>query len=130
MDYQVRTTTCYNVLISTFSIKLTDFIGVIKNAIDWGSRGPDGGNLFNDKSAAVVSAGGGVGGMRSAAHFRDVSLFLNLHVMNKPEFSMRIFQQPSPFDMQTGDLVGETELASAGKVVEGLIAWTQRIDNK
>ena len=33
---------------------------VLKNAIDWASRAP---NQFNDKAAAVVSAGGGYGGM-------------------------------------------------------------------
>ena len=32
---------------------------VLKNAIDWASRPP---NQFNDKAAAVVSAGGGYGG--------------------------------------------------------------------
>ena len=52
----------------------------IKNAIDWGSRGKDGGNLFDDKPAALVSAGGWVGGLRSQQHFRDIALFLNLQV--------------------------------------------------
>lgn len=101
--------------------------GPAKNAIDWGSRGPDGGNLFNDKAAAVVSSGGGVGGMRAAAHFRDISLFINLHVMNQPNFSANIFSKPSPFDLETGDLVSPTEQENARKVVEGLIAWTNRI---
>ena len=59
---------CFNII--TYLIKLwlfflspTFLLGPAKNAIDWGSRGPDGGNLFNDKAAAVVSSGGGVGGM-------------------------------------------------------------------
>jgi len=104
--------------------------GPAKNAIDWGSRGADGGNLFDDKAAAVVSSGGGVGGQRSAAHFRDSALFLNLHVMNKPELSGRIFQNPSPFNLETGDVVGSEELGQAKAVAEGLIAWTNRLAPK
>ena len=104
--------------------------GAAKNAIDWGSRGADGGNLFNDKAAAVVSAGGGVGGQRAAAHFRDSALFLNLHVMNKPDLSTRIFQNPSPFNLETGDLVGADERDSALKVVEALVEWTKRLSPK
>lgn len=101
--------------------------GVAKNAIDWGSRGADGGNLFENKAAAVVSAGGGVGGMRAAAHFRDIALFLNIHVMNKPEYSARIFTNPSPFNLETGDLVDPVEIEKASKVLEALIAWASRI---
>jgi len=104
--------------------------GAAKNAIDWGSRGSDGGNLFNDKAAAVVSSGGGVGGQRAAAHFRDSALFLNLHVMNKPELSARIFQNPSPFNLENGDLVGADERASAAKVLEALIEWADRLAPK
>eukprot|EP01032_Pedospumella_encystans_P018704 gene18704-21285_t len=104
--------------------------GAAKNAIDWGSRGADGGNLFNDKAAAVVSSGGGVGGQRSAAHFRDSALFLNLHVMNGPGLSAQIFTNPSPFNLETGDLHGAVELDQAKGVAEGLIAWTKRLAPK
>ena len=101
--------------------------GPAKNAIDWGSRGADGGNLFDNKAAAVVSAGGGVGGMRASSHFRDIALFLNLHVMNKPEMSVRIYQSPSPFNLETGDLVAADEIDKAGKVMQALVDWTNRI---
>ena len=43
----------------------------LKNAIDWASRGPKG-NLFNDKPAAVVGAGGGAGSLRAQEHLRDI----------------------------------------------------------
>ena len=65
--------------------------------------------------------------MRAAAHFRDIALFLNIHVMNKPEFSARIFQSPSPFNLETGDLIDPVEIERVGKVLEALIAWTNRI---
>ena len=63
----------------------------IKNAIDWGSRGKDGGNLFDDKPAALVSAGGGVGGLRSQQHFRDIALFVNLHVSFSQTYDHHVF---------------------------------------
>ena len=103
--------------------------GAGKNAIDWGSRGADGGNLFEDKAAAVVSAGGGLGGLRAASHFRDIALFLNLHVMNKPEINAKIFSQPAVFDLETGDLIAADELSKCEKVVEGLITWTKRLQS-
>lgn len=52
----------------------------MKNAIDWASRGPDG-NLFNGKAAAVVGAGGGAGSLRAQNHFRDISLMVNIHIL-------------------------------------------------
>lgn len=73
----------------------------MKNAIDWASKGPDG-NLFNDKAAAVAGAGGGAGTLRAQNHLRDVALFLNLHILNAPVMQLKVFQQPSPFDMTTG----------------------------
>lgn len=99
----------------------------MKNAIDWASRGPDG-NLFNDKAAAVVGAGGGVGSMRAQNHLRDISLFLNLHIMTGPGMTLNIFQPKSPFDMATGDLVDPVQEENCGKVVSALIAWHNRLN--
>lgn len=121
---RLRTADCFLFGLSEYNYSLS---GVAKNAIDWGSRGADGGNLFDNKAAAVLSAGGGVGGMRASAHFRDIALFLNLHVMNKPEYGARIFQNPSPFNLETGDLVDPVEIEKVGTVLEALIAWTSRI---
>lgn len=97
-----------------------------KNAIDWGSRGPEG-NVFDDKSAAVVTAGGGDGGLRAQQHFRDIALFLNMHVMNKPDLRAKIFSQPMPFDMATGDLVDKDLDDRAALVMQGLVDWTMRL---
>eukprot|EP00670_Eutreptiella_braarudii_P003177 CAMPEP_0174292272 /NCGR_PEP_ID=MMETSP0809-20121228/34876_1 /TAXON_ID=73025 ORGANISM="Eutreptiella gymnastica-like, Strain CCMP1594" /NCGR_SAMPLE_ID=MMETSP0809 /ASSEMBLY_ACC=CAM_ASM_000658 /LENGTH=145 /DNA_ID=CAMNT_0015392223 /DNA_START=120 /DNA_END=554 /DNA_ORIENTATION=- len=94
----------------------------MKNALDWGSRG-DGGNLFDDKPAAVVSAGGGTGGLRAQQHIRDIALFLNLHFMNKAEVQLKIFTNPSPFDSATGDLVHEESVARCEKSLHALIEW-------
>lgn len=58
--------------------------GVLKNAIDWVSRAPD--PPFNDKPAAVMGATGGLWGTtRMQYHLRQVAVFTNLHLMNRPE---------------------------------------------
>ena len=103
--------------------------GVLKNAIDWASVGPHG-NCFADKPAAVISAGGGVGGLRATMHLRDIALFLNLHIMNTPSMQVAIFSQPSPFDMSTGDLIDEDQIKRAGDVVAALMTWTSRLQTK
>lgn len=43
---------------------------VLKNAIDWASRGPR--SPLDDKPAALLSAAGGSGGRRAQAHLRDI----------------------------------------------------------
>lgn len=52
----------------------------LKNAIDWGSRDP---NVWGDKAAAIVSAGGGFGGERSQYHLRQIGVYIDLHFINK-----------------------------------------------
>ncbi|CAH1428914.1 unnamed protein product [Lactuca virosa] len=73
----------------------------LKNAIDWASRPP---NVWADKAAAVVSAGGGFGGGRSQYHLRQIGVFLDLHFINKPEFVVNAFQPPAKFDSD-GNLI-------------------------
>ncbi len=58
--------------------------GVLKNAIDWASRGTD--QPFNGKPFAIISATQGpLGGARSQYDLRKFLLFLNAHGLNKPE---------------------------------------------
>jgi NAD(P)H-dependent FMN reductase len=98
----------------------------LKNAIDWASRGPDG-NLFNDKPGAIVSAGGGVGGLRSQMHLRDIALFINVHFMNSPQLMLKIYEQPGPFDMGTGDLIHAPSLEACDSFMQAFFAWSARI---
>ena len=56
----------------------------LKNALDWASREPDNA-LLNGKAVALMGAGGGMGTSRAQYHLRQVCVFLNLHVLNKPE---------------------------------------------
>jgi chromate reductase, NAD(P)H dehydrogenase (quinone) len=59
--------------------------GVLKNAIDWGSR-PYGDNSFDGKPVAIMSASVGIiGGARAQYHLRQMFVFLNMYPINRPE---------------------------------------------
>jgi chromate reductase, NAD(P)H dehydrogenase (quinone) len=59
--------------------------GVLKNAIDVGSR-PYGQNVFDKKPAAIVTASpGSIGGFGSNHQIRQACVFLNMPVMQQPE---------------------------------------------
>jgi chromate reductase len=59
--------------------------GVLKNAIDVGSR-PYGQNVWNQKPAAIVSASpGSIGGFGANHQVRQAAVFLNMPVMQHPE---------------------------------------------
>ncbi len=64
--------------------------GVLKNAIDWGSR-PYGDNCWNDKPAAVMGASiGAIGTFGAQQHLRNICSFVNLHLMSQPEFYFNV----------------------------------------
>ena len=59
--------------------------GVLKNAIDVGSR-PYGQSVFDKKPAAIVTVSpGGIGGFGSNHQIRQTCVFLNMPVMQQPE---------------------------------------------
>lgn len=59
--------------------------GVLKNAIDIGSR-PYGKSVWDQKPAAIVSASpGGIGGFGANHQLRQACVFLNMPVMQQPE---------------------------------------------
>jgi chromate reductase len=59
--------------------------GVLKNAIDIGSR-PYGHSVWNGKPGAVISASpGGIGGFGANHHLRQSLVFLNVPTMQQPE---------------------------------------------
>ncbi len=71
------------------------FPGVLKNAIDWGSR-PYGQNLWDKKPAGVMGATvSNVGTFGAQHHLRQVLAYLNLSVMAQPEF---YFTSKNSFD--------------------------------
>jgi chromate reductase len=59
--------------------------GVLKNAVDVGSR-PYGSSVWNGKPAAIVSASpGSIGGFGANHQLRQSCVFLNMPVMQQPE---------------------------------------------
>ncbi|XP_062174743.1 NADPH:quinone oxidoreductase [Alnus glutinosa] len=98
----------------------------LKNAIDWASRPP---NVWGDKAAAIVSAGGGFGGGRSQYHLRQIGIYLDLHFINKPEFFLNAFQPPAKFDGD-GNLIDESVNEKLKEVLISLQAFTLRLQGK
>lgn len=76
--------------------------GVLKNGIDWLSRLPD--TPFAGKPMAIQSASMSVlGGVRAQYHLRQVAVFLDALVLNKPEVMVASAQQR----VQDGKLTDE-----------------------
>lgn len=95
----------------------------LKNAIDWASRPP---NVWANKAAAIVSAGGGFGGGLAQYHLRQIGVFLDLHFINKPEFRLNAFEAPAKFDNE-GNLIDESIKERLGKVLLSLKAFALRL---
>ena len=98
----------------------------MKNAIDWASRPP---NVWADKPAAIVSAGGSFGGGRSQYHLRQIGVFLDLHFINKPEFFLNAFQPPAKFNSD-GDLIDEEAKNRLKEILLSLKTFTLRLQGK
>ena len=85
MDFKKRAAAADGVLIITPEYNRS-MPGVLKNALDWGSR-PPGQNIWNNKPAAIMGASGGaIGTFGAQQHLRNVVSFLNMHAMSQPEF--------------------------------------------
>ena len=97
--------------------------GVLKNAIDWASRGPD--QPFKGKPASVMGASPGlVGTARMQYHLRQVMVFLEMHPINKPEVIINAVH--SRFD-ESGNLTDEQTAQVITAQLEALDAWTRRL---
>ncbi|HVM81420.1 MAG TPA: NADPH-dependent FMN reductase [Stellaceae bacterium] len=94
--------------------------GVLKNAIDWGSRPPS--QPFDGKPVAIMGASGGVlGTARAQYHLRQMCVFLNMLPVNKPE--VMIGQAQTRFDA-AGNLADETTRGLVKQLLESLRDWT------
>jgi chromate reductase len=94
--------------------------GVLKNAIDWASRPPE--QPFAGKPIAIMGASPGMlGSARAQYHLRQVFIFMDGKVLNKPE--VMIPGAMGKFDAD-GKLTDEpTRQAIAAQLV-ALKAWT------
>lgn len=97
---------------------------VLKNALDWLSREP---NLapLNGKAACLLGAGGGMGTARSQYHARQVCVYLNLRLLNKPELFSNAFGQD--FDKQ-GNVQSEALTRQVTQLMQALADWTRFLE--
>jgi chromate reductase len=95
--------------------------GVLKNAIDWVSRLPE--QPFKGKPIALQSASQGVlGGARAQYHLRQMMVFLEAHVFNRPE--IMIASAKGKFDEAVGQISDEP---TRGLIKQQLAAFAQFI---
>lgn len=98
--------------------------GVLKNAIDWGSR-PYGDNAWDGKPVAIMGASvGALGTARAQYHLRQTFIFLNMYPLNKPEVMISTAAQR--FD-ERGHLTDEASRKRIGELLAALVAWTRRL---
>merc|ERR1712119_60548 len=99
----------------------------LKNALDWGSRlaGNEG---FKGKAASIISSGGGFRGGRSHYHVRQVAVFLDLFVLNKPEVFLSSFD--GTFDKESLELVSEKAQDNLVKQLEALKELSLKLNPK
>jgi chromate reductase len=98
--------------------------GVLKNAIDVGSR-PYGQSVWDGKPGAVVSVSpGAIGGFGANHHLRQSLVFLNVPCMQQPE--AYIGGAGGLFDAD-GKLANEKTADFLRKLMEAFAAWIERI---
>ncbi len=98
--------------------------GVLKNAIDWGSR-PYGDNAWDDKPVGIMGASSGMlGTARAQYHLRQSCVFLNMHSLNRPEVRVTFAADKIGPD---GKLKDQNTAEHIRKLIEALVAWTKRL---
>lgn len=93
----------------------------LKNAIDWLSREP-GIAPFYGKPGAIMGAAGQMGSVRSQNHLRQVCVYLNLLLLDKPDIFSNAFS--SEFS-ENGDVVSEGLAKRVGALMQALVDWTK-----
>jgi len=97
--------------------------GVLKNAIDWASRPPE--QPFDNKPVAIAGAATGLlGTARAQYQLRQMFVFLNGLVLNKPE--VMISQAPTRFDA-AGNLTDQATRDLVTAQLAALRDWTIRV---
>ena len=97
--------------------------GVLKNAIDVGSR-PYGQSAWEGKPGAVISVSpGGIGAFGANHHLRQSLVFLNVPAMQQPE--AYIGQAGDLFDEQ-GNLKNDKRREFFTKFMQAFAAWIEQ----
>ncbi len=97
--------------------------GVLKNAIDWASRPPE--QPFDGKPVAIMGASpGALGTARAQYQLRQCFIFLNAHILNRPE--VMIGGAGSKFDAE-GKLTDAATREFLGAMLTAFAAWVRRM---
>jgi chromate reductase len=97
--------------------------GVLKNAIDIGSR-PYGQSAWDGKPGGVISASpGNIGGFGANHHLRQSLVFLNIPVLQQPE--AYISGVDKLFDEQ-GGIANESTRGFLGKYLSTFASWVEK----
>src|SRR5690606_22384974 len=97
--------------------------GVLKNAIDVGSR-PYGKSVWSGKPAAVMSVSpGAIGGFGANHHLRQSMVFLDMPVMQQPEAYV---SGAGDLFAEDGSLAKEGTRKFFGTFIEGFAEWIAR----
>jgi len=96
--------------------------GVLKNAIDVGSR-PYGKSVWDGKPGAVISVSpGAIGGFGANHHLRQTLMYLNVPMMQQPE--AYIGHAANLFD-ENGSLINDSTKEFAAKYIHAFAAWVE-----
>jgi chromate reductase len=98
--------------------------GALKNAVDWLSRVAP--QPFAGKPVAIQSASSGLlGGARAQYHLRQILVFLDAQVLNKPE--VMIGQVGGKVDAQTHQLSDASTRDHIAAQLKAFAAFTRRV---
>jgi chromate reductase len=96
--------------------------GVLKNALDWGSRrmSPTETCPLTEKPVAVMGAGGRFGTVRAQAHLRYILLNLDAKVLGKPE--LMVPRAREMFDEES-NLTDEETRQQVRALMQAFVKW-------
>ena len=101
--------------------------GVLKNALDHGSR-PYGQSAFDGRPGAVVSVSpGAIGAFGANQHLRQMMVFLNVPMLQQPE--AYVGGAANLFD-DKGNLTNPSTREFMGKFMQAFAAWIERHGKK
>ncbi|EJK3484452.1 NAD(P)H-dependent oxidoreductase [Salmonella enterica] len=98
--------------------------GGLKNAIDWLSRLPEQ-PLAGKPVLIQTSSMGAIGGARCQYHLRQILVFLDAMVMNKPEFMGGVIQ--NKVDPQAGEVIDQSTLDHLTSQLTAFGDYIQRV---
>lgn len=120
LDAQVRAADAVLIATPEYNYSIP---GVLKDAIDWLSRMPD--QPLNGKPVAIMSASMGVmGGVRAQYHLRQSLIFINAHVLNRPEIMIGSAHERFDADGKLTDTMTEKFMREQ---LVALAEWTNRL---